>query len=37
LETVAYYLGIAILDHVIIGKGEFVSMRYRGLVERKLR
>ena len=37
LEQVAYYLGITILDHVIIGKGEYVSMRYRGLVERKLR
>ncbi|MBU6999446.1 MAG: DNA repair protein RadC [Theionarchaea archaeon] len=37
LEEVAYYLGITILDHVIIGKGEYVSMRYRGLVERKLR
>jgi DNA repair protein RadC len=37
LEEVAYYLGIRILDHVIIGKGEYVSMVYRGLVERKLR
>jgi DNA repair protein RadC len=37
LEQVAYYLGITILDHVIIGKGEYVSMVYRGLVERKLR
>jgi DNA repair protein RadC len=37
LEEVAYYLGITILDHVIIGKGEYVSMRYRGLVERRLR
>ncbi|MBU7022564.1 MAG: hypothetical protein HXS40_00225 [Theionarchaea archaeon] len=33
LETVAYYLGITILDHVIIGKGEYVSMVYRGLVD----
>jgi DNA repair protein RadC len=37
LDKVAYYLGITILDHVIIGKGEYVSMVYRGLVERKPR
>jgi hypothetical protein len=29
--------GITILDYVIIGKGEYVSMVYRGLVERKPR
>ncbi|MGC1123112.1 MAG: JAB domain-containing protein [Candidatus Methanofastidiosia archaeon] len=35
LDTIANMFGITIVDHIIIGKGEYVSMVYRGLVERR--
>ncbi|MBU7020789.1 MAG: DNA repair protein RadC [Theionarchaea archaeon] len=35
LDKIADMFGITILDHVIIGKGEYVSMLYRGLVKHR--